>query len=407
MPDRRGACSPARGRGGATWAGLPSAKCRSVRPSCPPSQLIITGLQSGQWGRKKAAAAAVGRVCQAAGDALGPQAAALLDALLKVGRPLGFGGEALQGRKARLLYCHLVRPLAAAGPAPPSCRPALPARLPLRAPTLLARPPAWVQVQEARGRIWEGKEAVLSALGSLAAACPSALQPDQRRRLVAALLDAAGKKKSAYRKEALAQLEGALLALGGGTAAAGGASGGGGADEGDYWAAASPLLLELAGSFVEAAQGGAAMETDQPKGGSSGVGGAADDEPHPGKAVPAAQVAACLGAAFATAAPATARQHADIAAAALTALLGAAGRAGDQLAVVAAGCRLAEHAARVAAGPGGPAPSAQQAQQAEAREAGPVLSPAQPGVAALLQAALQLAGEGKVSQLREECLRLR
>ena len=48
-------------------------------------QLVIAGLQTGQWGRKRAAAEAVLELCNAAGDALGTEhAPPLLDALLKV-----------------------------------------------------------------------------------------------------------------------------------------------------------------------------------------------------------------------------------------------------------------------------------------------------------------------------------
>ncbi|PRW21127.1 proteasome-associated ECM29-like protein isoform X1 [Chlorella sorokiniana] len=314
-------------------------------------QRVTAGLQSGQWGRKKAAATALSQICQTSGDAIVPHLPAVLDALLK----------------------------------------------------------------EVPGRIWEGKEAVLGAAGALASACGPSLAPPQRRRLVAALLDAASKKKAAFRKEGLSQLEKALLAFagsGGAGEAAGSGSGSGGAasgavsgmaaaaaaeDSGDFYAEVSPLLLELAGSFVEAAQGSASMETDQPQQGAAGTAGTAqhaDQEPHPGKAVPAAQVAACLGAAFATAGPDTVRQQADAAAASLASLLGAAGKPADQLASVTAGCRVAERAAAVA-GLQGP----QAATTA-------VLSPQQAGTAALLQGALRLTEEGKAAQLREESYKL-
>lgn len=46
---------------------------------------MTAGLQSGQWGRKKAAAAALTQICQTSGDALAPHLPAVLDALLKVG----------------------------------------------------------------------------------------------------------------------------------------------------------------------------------------------------------------------------------------------------------------------------------------------------------------------------------
>ena len=50
--------------------------------------LVVAGLQSGQWGRKKAAAAAASKLCDSGADALAPHAAALLDALLKASPPL-------------------------------------------------------------------------------------------------------------------------------------------------------------------------------------------------------------------------------------------------------------------------------------------------------------------------------
>lgn len=274
--------------------------------------------------------------------------------------------------------------------------------------------------QEVPGRIWEGKEAVLAAAGALASACTASLSLPQRRRLVAALLDAAGKKRSAFRKEALVQLEKTLLAfagsgsegagcsIGGGGTSSGSAPAGGTADaaaeqqdSGDFFVVVSPLLLELAASFVEAAQGSASMETDQPQQGAAGTAAAqqGSEDPHPGKAMPAAQVAACLGAAFATAGPGAVRQQVDAAASSLASLLGAAGKPADQLAAVTAGCRIAERAAAVAlqAGQAGSAAAVVPA----------VLAPQQAGTAALLQGALRLAEEGKASQLREESYRLR
>jgi proteasome component ECM29 len=256
-------------------------------------------------------------------------------------------------------------------------------------------------VQEVPGRIWEGKEGVLGAVGVLSAACSAALPPEARRRTVAALLDAAGKKRAAYRKEALVQLEAALDAFGSAAGSgsqpaapapvAGAAAGGEEAE--DYYGMTAPLLLELAGSYLEAARGGGAMEVDEQRG-QAPAGGQEEGEPHPGRSVPVAHVAACLGAAFATAAPEAARQHADAAAAALASLLDTAGKAADQLAAAAAGCRLAKHAALVAG-------------RAAAQPAPPVLSPQQEGVSRLLQTGLRLAEEGKVSQLREECYELR
>lgn len=72
-------------------------------------------------------------------------------------------------------------------------------------------------LQELPGRLWDGKEAVLEAVGALAAACPELLlaapagsgggEGPLAGRVVAALVDAASKKKSAYKKAALEQLD--------------------------------------------------------------------------------------------------------------------------------------------------------------------------------------------------------
>ena len=56
----------------------------SLLPTRPPPERVTAGLQSGQWGRKKAAAAALSQICATSGDALAPHLPAVLDALLKV-----------------------------------------------------------------------------------------------------------------------------------------------------------------------------------------------------------------------------------------------------------------------------------------------------------------------------------
>lgn len=103
-------------------------------------------LKSAQWGTKAAGAAAVARASEAAGDAVAPHAPEVLAALL--------------------------------------------AELP--------------------GRLWDGKEAVLAALGAVVAAAGDGLtaaDSEAGGRVVAAMLEAAAKKKSVYRKEALVQLK--------------------------------------------------------------------------------------------------------------------------------------------------------------------------------------------------------
>jgi hypothetical protein len=50
-------------------------------------QLIVAGLQSGQWNLKKASAAATADICKSGAGALAEQAPSLLDALLKASTP--------------------------------------------------------------------------------------------------------------------------------------------------------------------------------------------------------------------------------------------------------------------------------------------------------------------------------
>lgn len=160
------------------------------------AQLITCGLQSGQWGRKKGAALALDRACTAAPDAVQPLATALMESLLK----------------------------------------------------------------ELPGRLWDGKEAVLVAVGALATACPSQIlgissgnpaadstdptapPGSLGSRVVAALVEAGGKVKSGYRLAALEQLERVLKA----------SAKGGSGDGRDFFALASPLLLDLCSKFVPA-----------------------------------------------------------------------------------------------------------------------------------------------------------
>ena len=75
---------------------------------------------------------------------------------------------------------------------------------------------AAVLVPEATaGRLWDGKEALLAALGALCCACSGALAADPGvPQLVAALLAAAGRRKTVYRAAALRALKQLLDALG-------------------------------------------------------------------------------------------------------------------------------------------------------------------------------------------------
>ncbi|GAB4815511.1 hypothetical protein N2152v2_002557 [Parachlorella kessleri] len=306
------------------------------------AQLITAGLQSAQWGRKKSAAAALKKACAAAPDALQPLASALMETLLK----------------------------------------------------------------ELPGRLWDGKEVVLEAVGALASSCPQQLhQPQQQQqpgaapsgaagtaggsspvlagRVVAALVEAAGKKKSGYRRAALEQLEAALSAFKG---------------RHDHYEAASPLLLEQCAKFVAAQrEGPRKMEVDGGGGGGTKAAeqlGGDDKATGEGGSAPIAQVVACLAAAWSTAGLKTAQQHAATIIKALADVLEVATKAADQLATALAATRVAEHCgtlAIVAAGGGAGAP----------------LLAADPASAVrLLSHAIKLAGEGKAAQLREQCLAL-
>ena len=68
-------------------------------------QLVLAGLQFGQWGRKKAAATAISQICQTSGDALASHAPALLDALLKASAGLRLLAGGLACPPARPLLC--------------------------------------------------------------------------------------------------------------------------------------------------------------------------------------------------------------------------------------------------------------------------------------------------------------
>ena len=260
-------------------------------------------------------------------------------------------------------------------------------------------------LRETPGRIWEGKESVLEAIAAVGAATAAAagsatagdaLPAELRQRAVAALLDAASKKRQAYRRAALQQLEALLSAYSradgsGGSADGSSDSAGSTPDRPSYYASTSPLLLELAAAFVTAQGGAVAMDTDQPSasagGGDGGGGGSgkvaeaaavgADGEGAAGS-VPAAEAVSCLAAAFATTAAAEAAAQGDAAAAAVASVLAAAARPADLQAAVAAGRRIADHTTGL---PGAALVGA--------------------GGSALLEQALRVAGEAKAAQLRE------
>lgn len=109
---------------------------------------LVEGLGSAQWGRKKACAEAVVQLTQLGGDVLGAHASRLAAALLA----------------------------------------------------------------ESSGRLWDGKEAVLAALGALCGSNAAALDPEPGRgAVVGALLAAAGRKKTSFRTAGLKALTTALV----------------------------------------------------------------------------------------------------------------------------------------------------------------------------------------------------
>jgi len=191
--------------------------------------LVAGGLRSSSWGRKKACAEALTSMCAAAGEALSPHAPALAAVLL---------------------------------------------------------PEATV------GRLWDGKESLLAALGALCSACCAGLGSDPGTARVAdALLGAAGRRKGSYRAAALKALDQLLTALADKAAAAGQPLPG----TGGLYAAVSAPLLEAVAQHVAAppptkkAADGAQRED-------GGDDAAAEDGPPP--PMPLAESLRCLAAAW-------------------------------------------------------------------------------------------------------------
>ncbi|KAL4530388.1 hypothetical protein Ndes2437B_g03884 [Nannochloris sp. 'desiccata'] len=281
---------------------------------------VQEGLKSSQWGRKKAAAAAAAKACDAGGDALIPYAPKLMESLL--------------------------------------------AELP--------------------GRLWEGKEAVLVALGAVVKACHVALKSNDSgipTKVVSVLLEAAGKKKAAYRKEALIQLKEVLAIWG--------------ADE-NFIPIVSPPLLALSSQFVSAAFGGPSASTGGGDGAakptatptttrgmkeSDGANGAEKSS-----IIPIAEVMACLGALWSTGKDLKegntwVSEAAEIAAE----VLGAAQKLGDQTAAVDAATQLTTHCASITPSP---------------------LDQSSAGCQSLMRAAARASEESKGAALRENAMLL-
>lgn len=138
------------------------------------------------------------------------------------------------------------------------------------------------------GRVWEGKEALVDALGALAAACPAALAADPGTApLVAALLGAAGKRRPVYRAAALGALEQLLTALADVDAKQAGvesAGSGGGplAGAGEAYTLVAAPLLEAVGRHVSgptAAEAAAAAAATSARGAGVQGGATAKDAP--------------------------------------------------------------------------------------------------------------------------------
>jgi hypothetical protein len=227
--------------------------------------ILLEGLATQQWGRKKACAEGLKQLAELGADAAAPHAARLADALLA----------------------------------------------------------------EASGRLWDGKEAVLSALAALAKAQPAALAaaPGGAARVVDALLAAAGRKKAAFRKAALVCLEASLRAFA----------------PADFYPSVAPPLLEacrahvaaqLKGAHPPAAGGGAA-------GGAPAADGAApmetDEEAE--RPPPLLETLKALAAAYAGASAATAAAHGGELAPTLATVLEAGGTGWETVAAAVAAAK--------------------------------------------------------------------
>ncbi|GBF95386.1 hypothetical protein Rsub_07814 [Raphidocelis subcapitata] len=158
---------------------------------------------------------------------------------------------------------------------------------------------AAVLVPEATaGRLWDGKEKLLAALGALAAACPAALAADPGiAHIVSALLSAAGRRRTAYRSAALAALQKLLTALGDS------------ADKGEAVPGAGEVYAAVSQPLLEAVMRHATEPPAQAKpaalaGSAAASEPAAADEDGPPPPLPLAESLRCLAAAWCVAPPA-------------------------------------------------------------------------------------------------------
>ncbi len=165
----------------AGWSEQRAKRCLLIRPHVQEiTGILADGLASQQWSRKKACAAAIKAVAEVSGLTLScpppapsrpPQRSAPSACTCVVRGSAQLGGEVL--------------------PAPAVAR---------LSGALLSELP---------GRLWDGKEGLLAALGALAKAYPGAVggdagggsggQPDGHRRVLEAVMAAAQRKKHAFR----------------------------------------------------------------------------------------------------------------------------------------------------------------------------------------------------------------
>ena len=165
----------------------------------------VAGLSSQQWGQKKAAAKALADLAEAGGDALPPHAPALMATLLQVAKLLPPAN-----------HCDYLAMTNSLCPWQPIILMILHARhrcavtlsLYVTAKTKFCLPSTSEVIQnllqELPGRLWDGKEAMLSAVAAVSKAAPKAVmsstQPtSSSKAVVDALMAALARKKQTYR----------------------------------------------------------------------------------------------------------------------------------------------------------------------------------------------------------------
>ena len=225
---------------GSVWEdGAPSEAAALRTHAAELAALLAGGLRSSSWGRKKACAEALTSMCGAAGDAVARHAPALATVLLP---------------------------------------------------------------EATAGRLWDGKEALLAALGALASAAPEALAADPGLgRLAGALTAAAARRRAGYRRAALAALERLLAAAADAGERAGAPLPGSDA----LYAAVSAPLLEAVRAHVAAPppQKAAPATATGAGNGNSAAAADADEDSGPPPPMPLDESLRCLAAAWRAAPP--------------------------------------------------------------------------------------------------------